>query len=212
MICANDSAYLRICIGFIKNILRNKEKYTRILINMDRRMHMILKTERLLLRPWTKADEERLYELASEQHVGPPCGWEPHKSIAESRAVLRDILMNDFTYALVIRETKELIGNISLMPYSESRFAQNERQAEIGFWLGFPYWKQGYMTEACQHMVVYAFEQQGLEKIWCAHEANNLASKRVQEKCGFVFHHEETYHDKGKDSQVCMIVNCIKKQ
>ena len=173
---------------------------------------MVLETKRLILRPWKKEDGDRLYELARDAHVGPPCGWNPHKNLRESKAVLRDILMNDYTYAICQKDTGELIGNISLMPYSESRYAQNEKQAEIGFWLGYPYWGKGYMTEACQRLIVFGLEEEGLECIWCAHNLDNLGSARVQQKSGFVFHHEDAYRSRELKQAVHVKVNCIKKE
>lgn len=52
---------------------------------------MILHTERLLLRPWTEADAESLFEYAKDPDVGPIAGWPPHKSIEESRNVIKDV-------------------------------------------------------------------------------------------------------------------------
>ena len=159
---------------------------------------MVFETERLFLRPWKKEDDNRVYELAKDPHVGPPCGWTPHKNLKESKAVLRDILINDYTFALVLKDTQEVVGNISIMPYSESRFAQNDKQAEVGFWLGYPYWGKGYMAEACTRIITYGMEELKLEKIWCAHEVKNHNSMRVQQKCGFIFDHDETVSSKGE--------------
>ena len=170
---------------------------------------MILKTKRLLLRPWVDSDEAQLYELAKDPHVGPPCGWEPHEDRQESREILEDILMNDFTFAIELVETGEVIGNISLMPYSESRFAMGENQAEIGFWLGFPYWGKGYMTEACDRLVAYGLEELKLDIIWCGHNPDNIASMHVQQKCGFEFHHEDSMYSKEKDERIKVVVNNI---
>lgn len=173
---------------------------------------MVLETERLLLRQWKQADAERVYELAKDPHVGPPCGWTPHKNLGESKTVVRDILMNSYTYAIVLKETQEVIGNIACMPYCESHFAQNEDEAELGFWLGYPYWGNGYMQEACKCLIEYGFTEAAFNVIWCAHSEDNYNSMRVQQKCGFVFHHEEIYYEKERDAKVCVKVNCIKKE
>ena len=172
---------------------------------------MVLETERLVLRPWKIEDEKSLYLLAQDAHVGPPCGWEPHKNLRESRLVLRDILMNDYTYAMVLKETGNVIGNISLMPYCESRFCQNDKQGEVGFWLGYHYWGNGYMKEACERLIEYGLEEQGLEMIWCAYAIDNHNSMRVQQKCGFEFHHEDAYYARELDKEIKVKVNCIKK-
>lgn len=171
---------------------------------------MVLETERLMLRPWKKEDEGGLYLLAQDERVGLPCGWAPHKNQQESREVLQDILMNDYTFAIVDKDEQKLIGNISLMPYCESRFAQNDRQAEIGFWLGYPYWNKGYMTEGCKKLIEYGLKEIGLEAIWCAHNLENYGSMRVQQKCGFVFHHEDAYYSRELNKEIKVMVNCIK--
>lgn len=170
---------------------------------------MTFETERLILRPWEMDDLQTLHKLAKDPHVGPPCGWNPHADIKESKGVLEDILMNDYTFALVLKETGEVIGDISLMPYSESRFPENEKQGEVGFWLGYPYWGNGYMPEACKRIVKYGFDDLKLERIWCAHNLENEKSKRVQEKSGFSFHHEDSYYAKELDARVKVLVNYI---
>jgi RimJ/RimL family protein N-acetyltransferase len=102
-----------------------------------------METERLFLRPWQMSDAERLFELAADPHVGPPCGWNPHQDPEESRQILQNILINDYTWAVVRRDDDLVIGNISLMPLHVSRLAEHETESEIGYWLGYPYWNQG---------------------------------------------------------------------
>ena len=148
---------------------------------------MRLETERLILRAWELDDAENLYGLARDTEVGPACGWPPHTSVAESRSILEKVLRNDYTYAIVLKESGQIIGDISRMPMGESRFCENESQAEIGFWLGRAYWGNGYMPEACKAVMKECFETLGFEKLWCAHSTVNSKSKRVQEKCGFAF-------------------------
>lgn len=53
---------------------------------------MILKTDRLILRPWKETDAKSLYEYAKNPNVGPMAGWPPHKSIEESLDIIRNVL------------------------------------------------------------------------------------------------------------------------
>ncbi len=145
---------------------------------------MELQTERLSLRPWNTEEYLRLYELAKDPEVGPRCGWPPHQSPEESRLILEKVLYNDYTWAIIRKEDGLLIGNISLMPAGVSRIAENDREAEVGYWLGRPYWNDGYMSEACARVLRYGFEQLSLEVIRASHSEKNPASGRVQEKCG----------------------------
>lgn len=180
------------------------KKNVSVILTCTKGEFMILETQRLMLRPWRMEDAETLYELAKDEHVGPPCGWSPHESIEESKDVLRDILINGFTYAICLKETENVIGNIALMPYAESRYAKDKSHAEIGFWLGYPYWGKGYMTEACTRVIQYGFDIQRLEVIWGAHQFDNAASMRVQEKCGLMFEYE--------DAKNQLKVNSIKRE
>ena len=64
-----------------------------------------------------------------------------------------------------------------------------DTEGEIGYWIGVPFWGQGLIPEAVRELMRYGFEQLNLEKIWCGYFEGNLKSKRVQEKCGFRYHH-----------------------
>ena len=144
-----------------------------------------METDRLLLRPWSIEDYEQLYKLAKDKEVGPDCGWNPHKDETESKLVLKNVLMVPYTYAIVLKDTNEVIGNISLY---DSEFCENENQKEIGFWLGKNYWGKGYISEACQYIMNYCFLELKLEKLWCGHFDYNHKSASVQKKCGFIYH------------------------
>ena len=58
---------------------------------------------------------------------------------------------------------------------------------ELGYWIGVPYWGQGLIPEASRALLRRGFEELGLEEIWCGHFDGNEKSRRVQEKCGFVY-------------------------
>ena len=53
------------------------------------------------------------------------------------------------------------------------------------YWIGRPYWNQGYVSEAAKTLIRYGFESLHLSKIWCLNFSDNLASARVKEKLGF---------------------------
>ncbi len=174
---------------------------------------MILQTERLILRPWNDGDADTLYQLAKDPEVGPDCGWPPHKTLEVSQHVLKNMLMNSYTWAIVLKESGEVIGNISLMPFGTSSCAANDKEGEIGFWLGRPYWGNGYMPEACKEVQRYGFIEKGLNRIWCAHHKKNHKSARVQEKCNFRFDHEvEKHYSTQLDKYFDSIVNVLSKE
>ena len=56
---------------------------------------------------------------------------------------------------------------------------------EIGYWLGVPYWGNGYATEAARAVIDHAFTALGIDKLEAGARVSNPASRRVLEKCGF---------------------------
>ena len=152
---------------------------------------MILETSRLVLRPWKEADAESLYEYARDPLVGPAAGWPVHTSIENSQDIIRDVLSADETYAVTLKNDDTAIGSIGLMIGDKSNLDIGADEAEIGFWIGVPYWGQGLIPEAVRELMRYAFENLSISTIWCAYFDGNEKSKRVSEKCGFQFHHTE---------------------
>lgn len=157
---------------------------------------MILETKRLILRGWKDEDASSLFKYAKDDRVGPVAGWVPHKDVAYSRAVIRTILSGEETYAICLKEKDcEPIGSIGLTLKGSPERPLDEDSAELGYWVGVPFWGRGIATEAAGELIRRGFEDLGLEKIFCAYFDGNLRSKKVQEKCGFSYHHtnEKSY-------------------
>jgi RimJ/RimL family protein N-acetyltransferase len=154
---------------------------------------MELQTKRLKLRDWRESDVEALFKYAKNPNIGPIGGWPPHTSIENSLEILKTVLSADETYAVVLKETDEAIGSIGLMTAkSEIHSAEmTETEGEIGYWIGEPFWGQGLIPEAVSELVRHAFGNLQLTAIWSGYYDGNEKSKRVQEKCGFVYHHTE---------------------
>ena len=142
-----------------------------------------LESARLLLRPWTETDAAACFQYAQDPRVGPPAGWLPHKDEAESRQIIRDILAVPETYAIVWKETEQLIGCVGLNFHTF--VSKGDDEAELGYWLGVPWWGRGIMPEAARALLRRAFEDLGLSRVWCCFFSGNEKSKRVQEKLGF---------------------------
>ena len=149
-----------------------------------------LESTRLLLRPWEDADAGALFRLASDPAVGPAAGWKPHTSVEESLSIIRTILSVPGTYAIVLKESGELIGSCGIAPTDAQGAPENE--LEIGYWIGKPYWGHGYAPEAVKALLAHCFAERQTEGVWCAYFDGNEKSRRVQEKCGFRPHHTET--------------------
>lgn len=150
---------------------------------------MILETERLILRPWSDADAADLFEFAKDPDVGPIAGWNPHESVDESLEIIRTVLGKPETYAVVPKTEMRAVGSVGLMIGKESTFDIPKTEAEIGYWIGKPYWGRGLIPEAVRELLHHGFVELKLQRIWCGYFDGNEKSKRVQEKCGFKYHH-----------------------
>ena len=71
--------------------------------------------------------------------------------------------------------------------------AMKPGEAEIGYWIGKPYWGQGLIPEAVMALLARSFNELHLSTVWCGYYDGNIKSKHVCEKCGFKYHH--TNHD-----------------
>lgn len=146
-------------------------------------------TARLILRPWSQADAESLYEYAKDPDVGPIAGWQPHKSAEESLFVIKNVLNGSECYAICEKGNDTPIGCIELRLNGHTDMTEKDDECELGYWLGKPFWGRGYMPEAATAILHHAFEDIGMTSVWCGYYDGNIKSKRVQEKLGFVYHH-----------------------
>lgn len=148
---------------------------------------MQYETKRLLLRPWQETDADALYRYASDPEIGPAAGWPPHTDVENSREIIRGVLSAEGTFAVVLKETNLPIGSIGIM--RNANIPTNSNEAEIGYWIGRPYWGQGLIPEAVLECLRICFEEKGCTRVWCGYYEGNDKSRRVQEKCGFRHHH-----------------------
>lgn len=145
---------------------------------------MILETDRLILRPWVEDDAEELYKYAKDPDVGPMAGWPVHTSVEKSREIIRSVLSAPETYAVCLKETGKPVGSIGL---HRNDLATQDDEYELGYWLGKPYWGQELIPEASREVLRYAFEDLGMNRIWCGYYDGNEKSRKVQVKLGFEY-------------------------
>ena len=188
--------------------------YSSVLTNLFEATVMILETNRLILRPWDETDAESLYEYAKSPLVGPAAGWPVHTSVENSLHLIRHVLSVDETYAVTIKNENEnkAIGSIGLMVGEKSNFKIGEYDAEIGYWIGVPYWGQGLIPEAMLELMRHAFDDLFITTIWCGYFDGNEKSKRAQKKCGFRFHHTEEKYWAIANETKTIHVTCINKE
>ena len=90
----------------------------------------MIETKRLLFRSWRESDAEELFRLASDPDVGPRAGWPPHKSVEESLEIINTVFNSDHVWALVLKETGQLIGCMGYYDHNESNIGIAEGEAK----------------------------------------------------------------------------------
>ncbi len=145
----------------------------------------MLETKRIFLRHWEDSDAKELYEYAKDADVGPIAGWPAHRSVEESRQVIRNVFTGREVYAVCLKSNGQLIGAIELKLNGHTDMTELDDECELGYWLGKPFWGQGIMPEAAREMLRHAFEDLQMTRVWCGYYEGNEKSKRVQEKVGF---------------------------
>jgi ribosomal-protein-alanine N-acetyltransferase len=150
----------------------------------------ILRTERLLLRPFTVDDAPEVERYASAREIAANTLLIPHpyppgeaerwisghqEAFDEERTVV---------FAITLLDGGELTGAIALM------LTPKDDRGEIGYWIGLQHWGRGYASEAAAAVLRYGFEVHQLNRIEALHFASNPASGHVIRKLGM--RHEGT--------------------
>jgi len=145
-----------------------------------------LQSERIILRRWTDDDAETLFKWASDHDLGPRAGWPPHKSVEESLDAIHTFFKNETTWAVVLKETNEVIGCVGYHPAEKSNIQIEDDCGEVGYWIAKPFWNKGLATEALKIVIDFCFNVKKMRMLYGDHFIDNPASGKVMEKCGFV--------------------------
>ena len=150
--------------------------------------NICIETDRLILRQWKETDLNDFFEYASVDGVGQMAGWQPHKSLEESAAILKMFIEERKTFAVVLKESNKVIGSVGIEKLStEIDGYENMTGREIGYVLNKDYWGQGLMPEAVKAVQKYLFEKAGLDFLVVSHYVWNGQSRRVIQKSGFKY-------------------------
>ena len=145
-----------------------------------------LKTKRLVLRPFTSADAQAVQRLAGAPEVALTTQNIPHPyedgmaedwiaSHAENWAGKKSLTV------AMDNETDGMVGAIGL------HLNAVHQRGELGYWVGLPFWNRGYATEASAALLMFGFDELGLNRIQARHITRNPASGRVMQKLGMTF-------------------------
>lgn len=149
-----------------------------------------LETERLTIRPYRKADIPELLPLVGTREVAATTLRIAHPyTEQDARAFLKLAKEPDKLWlAITLRADGRQIGGIGL------RIDEQHRHAELGYWLGVPYWGHGYATEAGREMLRYAFDGLRLHRVFATHFRHNPSSGRVLKKLGMRYEGRQREH------------------
>jgi RimJ/RimL family protein N-acetyltransferase len=141
---------------------------------------MPLDTPRLHLRPPVEQDAAAIVAIAGDWEVARRLARVPHPyTDADVRFFLDQVVPNEPTWAILCRETSQLIGMISLAPDTDGR------SAELGYYIARDHWGRGFATEAARAIIEVGIESFGFPKLNSGYHTDNPASGRVLAKLGF---------------------------
>ena len=140
----------------------------------------MLQTERLTLREFTETDIPELVPLIGAREVAEMTLTIPHPYEEEHAREYLSIKPKENELRMAIRRRSDgrLIGGIGLHPQME------HSRAEMGYWIGVPFWGNGYATEAAREIMRHGFETFKLNRIFAGHFEGNAASGAILLKLG----------------------------
>jgi ribosomal-protein-alanine N-acetyltransferase len=153
-----------------------------------------LANEDLILRPFVDEDAPRVQLLAGDQHIADTTATIPHPYpdgealawIAQTRE--KWDACEAASFAITLAADGQLAGAISLMDIEAGA-------AELGYWVGVPYWGRGIATCAARCVIEFGLRERGLQRIHARCMSRNPASGKVLLRSGFTH--------TGTDSSVC---------
>lgn len=157
---------------------------------------VVLTSDRLTLRPWRGSDLSDFYEYARVDGVGQMAGWNPHRGLEESQAILSHFIEGKHIFAL--EHQGKVIGSLGIEEYNERNYPElaDLQGRELGYVLSKDYWGRGLMPEAVRTVISYLFDVVDLDFILVGHFDWNKQSRRVIEKCGFRYIKTAKYETK----------------
>jgi len=135
-----------------------------------------LETERLLLLPLTWEAAKALVPLANNENVSRWTARLPYPyTEADAKAWFESITDEDFAWTLMVRGDASPIGTIGFR-------CKAPDTGDLGYWLGEPYWRKGFVSEAARAVADYGFNHLGFTRVRAGCNPDNAATKRIFEK------------------------------
>ncbi len=152
----------------------------------------MLETERLIIRPINEMDFKDICQYGCDEETGQYMIYWP-KSKEQIKVFINDCITSMgseyptwYEYVMQLKSTLKVIGNITL--------EIKKLEAEIGWISNKKYWNNGYMSEAVNRVISFAFNDLSMCKIMATCTDKNIASYKVMEKCNMKRISEENNH------------------
>ncbi len=154
-------------------------------------------SERLGFRYWAESDFDLAWGLWGDERVTGLIDARGKLSEAQVRDRLRREIATAAAsgvqyWPIFLLASGDHVGCCGLRPYGQST-----EMFELGFHIRFDHWGQGYATEAARAVIGYAFEVRRVAGLFAGHNPKNNASRRVLQKLGFQYSHNEWYEPTG---------------
>jgi len=154
---------------------------------MNHKGTLIIKTGRLMLRPFKKGDVEDVYNnYGSDINITKYISWIPCDTIEKCENFinfnLKEYESNPKFYSWAITLDDMIIGSVAIFNVND----END-SGELGYSLGSRWWGNGYMTEATKAVIDYGFNEVGFNRIYASCHEENIASKKVMEKLSMTY-------------------------
>lgn len=136
------------------------------------------------LRGFRKSDAQRMSELANNENVSKNLsdGFHHPYTLEHAEDFLRKYKDQNAVTIFAIEFKGDYVGNIGLIKGTDI----HRQSAEIGYFIGEPYWHKGITTTAVKLITEYGFKNLDIVRIHTGIFEYNTASIRVLEKCGFI--------------------------
>lgn len=135
------------------------------------------------LRPWSNNDLDSLVKYANNINITRfmSDGFPFPYTYEKGKAFLEIVSQNTNALYFAIEVNGQAVGGIGISPKTDIK----RKNAELGYWLGEPYWGYGIITRAIGEIVDIGFKTFDITRIFAAPFGTNMASQRVLEKSGF---------------------------
>ena len=156
----------------------------------------MIETKNLIIRQIEMQDVEDVFEYAQDEDTGPRAGWQPHKTIEDTKKILDmwlDEKSNEETLALVYKPDNKVVGTAGIVllnnrvkdekdVFAKRLIEQGKTVYEIGTTIAKNYWNRGIASESLDAILDYLFEERNADVVITTHYEANMGSARVQEK------------------------------